>query len=210
MKRISIEVVSRKQIGKISLKQLRRAGNIPAVIYGESGNRNLQINRADFYKLWKKIAGAAFLIEINEKGKDPVLSLIQEVQREPCTDQFNHIDFREVNRKKPITTNIAVHIVGESTGVKNEGGILEIHAHELEVKGLPKNLPEYIEVNVTDLKVGESIHLSEIKPINETHFIGDTNRLVASCVAPRVVEEEQSSVEKDTADNNKAEEKKKA
>jgi len=195
MKRIHLEACSRKQIGKNSVKQLRQSGNIPAVIYGESGSRCLQVNSFDFRNLWKKISGAAFLIEISEKGKDPVLSLIQEVQREPCTDQFNHIDFREVNRNKPITTNIAIHISGESIGVKNEGGILEIHAHEIEAKGLPQNLPEYITVDITQLRVGGSIHLNQIESVAKVDFIGDPNKVIVSCAAPRVAEEAESATE---------------
>ena len=146
MKQLSLKVQTREETGRKAARQIRNAGQLPAVVYGESGTRHLQIKQTDFLSVWKQTLNSTAFIELQEDGRDPTLSLIQEVQRHACNDQFFHIDFREIVRGKPINASVSLHIVGESIGVANFGGILETHTHEVEVRCRPSQMPEFIEV----------------------------------------------------------------
>jgi large subunit ribosomal protein L25 len=138
----------------------------------------------EFTKLLKDIAGRAALIELKRDQSGSALSFLQEVQRDPITDRFLHVDLQEVKENEKMVINVIVHTVGESTGVKNEGGILDISSYRLRIRCLPKDLPAFIEVDVTELAVGEAIHVSELKPIAGVEFLDDKNQSVVLCSAP--------------------------
>ena len=121
MKQLELKVITRKETGRGSNRRLRASGKLPGVIYGKKGSRPLIIEQTDFRVLWKAIAGVTALIQIDVEGDKPALSIIKEVQRDSRTDQFIHIDFHEVSTTERMQTNVAVHIIGESNAVKNEG-----------------------------------------------------------------------------------------
>jgi large subunit ribosomal protein L25 len=106
------------------------------------------------------------------------------VQRDPMTDRFLHVDLHEVKADEKMEINIPVHMSGESTGVKNEAGVLEVASHTLRIRCLPKDLPAFIDVDVTELHVGQTIHISELKLVAGVAFLGDKNQPVVSCVQP--------------------------
>ena len=146
--------------------------------------------------LWKQVSGIATLIEVYEDDRDAVWSIIKEVQRNPVTDAFLHIDFHEIERGKPMQASISVRLVGESIGVKTEDGLLEMRAHEVEVRCLPRHLPEVIEIDVSELHIGHSVHVSEIEVPEGVEFLDDPSKLIVACVGiaeeeePEEVEEE--------------------
>jgi len=199
MKQIKLEVKSRDEVGRGPSRRMRVAGNIPAVIYGKSGCRRLAIDRTVFLALWKQVSGIATLIEVHEDGRDAVWSIIKEVQRNPVTDAFLHIDFHEIERGKPMQASISVHLVGDSIGVKTEDGLLEMRAHEVEVRCLPRYLPEVIEIDVSGLHVGQSVHVSEIEVPEGVEFLDDPSKLIVACVG-RAEEEEPEEVEEEIAE----------
>ena len=190
MKQNTLSVESRTETGRGPSRRLRAEGKIPAVIYGVSGTRSLSIDRSGFRALWTKLRGTAALIEVFEEGRESVQSLIEEVQRDPITDEVLHIDFKEISADVELQTRIAVRIVGESIGVKSEGAFLEVLSHEVEVRCLPKDLPELIVVDVSDLEVGSAIHIRDLKPIEGVSFTEDREKTIVSCVLPSLVEEE--------------------
>lgn len=194
MKQYKLKAADRALTGRGPTRRLRGEGKIPAVIYGPSGSRNLSLEKAEFRELWKEVAGASALIQICEEDGQPIQSLIQEVQRDPVTDEFVHIDFKEISVDKEVQTHVAVHIVGEAVGVKNEGGLLEVNHHELRVRCLPRDLPPFIEVNVIDLHVGAAIHVSDLESIPGVSFEEEDSKVIASCVlsAASVAEERAS------------------
>ena len=134
-------------------------------------------------RLLKAIGDNAALIEL--KGtKEQALSILQEVQRDPMTDRYLHVDLHEVKADEKMEINVPVHTSGESTGVKNEAGVLEATSHTLRIRCLPKDLPAFIDVDVTELHVGQTIHIRELKPVPGVVFLGDKNQPVVSCVQP--------------------------
>ena len=199
MKQIKLEVKSRDMLGRGPSRRLRVAGSIPAVLYGRSGCRHLAIDRTVFMVLWKQVSGIATLIEVYEDDRDAVWSIIKEVQRNPVTDAFLHIDFHEIERGKPMQASISVRLIGDSIGVKTEDGLLEMRAHDVEVRCLPRNLPEIIEIDVSGLHIGQSVHVSEIEVLEGVEFLDNPNKLIVACVG-RAAEEEPEEVEDEIGD----------
>ena len=197
MSQITLKVSSRAGSGRGACRRLRAAGGIPAVVYGRSGNRTLAVAEVDFRTLSKQIRGRSALIEICQEGVEPTLSIIQEVQRNSRTDQFLHIDFHEVDTGELISTHTSIHVVGESVGVKSEDALLEIHTHQVDVRCLPLDLPEFIEIDVTNLHVGESIHLRDLTPPPRVEFLEDESVVLVSCLAFVLADEEEEEEEEE-------------
>jgi len=139
----------------------------------------------EFTRLLKSVAGRALLIELDREGKaERALSFLQEVQRDPITDRFLHVDLHEVKPEEKFEIRVPVRVTGESFGVKNQSGVLEIASHVLRVRCLPKDLPEAVEIDVTALNVGETIKVGELKPIDGVVFLDDKGQPVVACVEP--------------------------
>lgn len=184
-----LNVKSREATGRGSSRRLRQAGAIPAVVYSRSGSFPLQVAQKEFIKLWKSLGGAAALVEIvDETGKNR-LTLIRDAQRDPIHDHFLHVDFNEVVEDQEMTASVRVHVLGEPNGVKNFGGILQAPVHELRVRCLPRNLPRYLEVDVTHMNVGDSLHVRELKLQEGLKVVDDPSVVVAAVVAPAKEEE---------------------
>jgi large subunit ribosomal protein L25 len=190
MKQQKLTVRRRNGIGRGHSRRIRAGGEVPAVIYGKhSEPQALAVNERVLGQLLKDIAGSAAVLEIEAEGSEPRLSIIKEVQRNPTNDRILHIDLNEVSADEEMDVTVIVRTKGDSFGVLNEAGVLDISSHELDIRCLPKDLPEFIEVDVTDLHVGQTIHVRELVPIDGVTFIDDGDRPVISCVMG-IVEEE--------------------
>lgn len=188
MKQINLNSTIRTQIGGNSAKRYRKSGQIPAVIYGESGEKHLLIEEKVLVATLKQVAGKAVLIELAfSDGTESRYAMIKEVARNPLTGAVEHVDFIEVVRGKPMHTVLPLHFSGEAYGVKNENGVLEVHEHEVRVKCRPRDLPEMIEIDVSELKVGEAIHLKDVKAPEGVEFESNLEDVLCTC---NVVEEE--------------------
>ena len=185
MKKYQLTVTPREGTGRSASRRLRKAEKIPAILYGKHTKpENLAVAAPEFVKLLKEISGGATLIELKRDAGVTALSFLQEIQRDPITDRYLHIDLHEVKENERMTINVAIHVIGEAYGVKTEGGILETASHRLRIRCLPKDLPAFIEVNVADLKVGGAIHVGELKPLPGVEFLDDKNQTVVLCVEP--------------------------
>lgn len=183
MKLISLNAKVREGLGRTRSRQLRSQGLIPAVFYGESGVRHLTLNVPELLAAWKKIAGSASLIELKVEGDDDThFALIQEAQRNPRTDDFIHLDFKEIVRGREMEAHIPIHTFGSPVGVRHYGGVLEVNLSDVHVRCRPRNLPEFIEVDVSELEIGKSIHLEELTAPEGVEFLYDPELVVASCV----------------------------
>lgn len=209
MKNLKIIASPRSEMGRRSSRRLRGEGHIPAVVYGKKDEepRSLQIKTSEFRGLLNATKGAAALIELQE-GDRKTLTVVQEIQHHPVKDIILHVDFHEVSAKEEMETQIVVHLNGEPYGVKNEGGVMETVLHELTVRCLPKDLPEFIEVDVSDLKVGGAIHIKDLPSISGVTFMGEGDQVIVSCSEPRIsaaASEEESAEEKEEAPAEKTE-----
>jgi large subunit ribosomal protein L25 len=189
----TLNVADRAQTGRSASRRLRKANRVPAILYGKHTKpESLSIEGPEFIKLLKSVGGRAVLIELQRTGNgDKALSFLQEVQRDPITDKYLHVDLQEVKGDEKFEIRVPVHIVGESFGVKNQSGVLEMATHMLRVRVLPKDLPEAIIVDVTELKVGETFKVGSIQAVPGVEFMDPKGQPVVSCVEPvaEIVEE---------------------
>ena len=188
-KKHTLAAESRTSKGKGAARSARRAGRVPAVIYGHHREpASLTVDANALSRLLTVEHGSRALLDIAVDGKAPVKALIREIQRDPVRRQdIVHLDLYEVNANEKITVKVPVHLIGTADGVRNGGGILEHPLRELTVKVLPADIPEHFEVDVTALAIGKSIHVSELS-IPNAEIMDDGILAVAAVVAPRVEE----------------------
>lgn len=191
MKQINLKTTNREQLGGNSAKRYRNNGQIPAVIYGESGEKNLLIDEKELAVALKAIIGKAVLIEMEfADGTESRYAMLKAVERHPLTGNPLHVDFIEVVRGRPMSAVVPLHFEGESYGAKNENGIVEIHAHEVRVKCRPRDLPEMISVNIADLRVGSAIHLKDVVAPEGVEFEAtDLEDVIVTCNSLAAAEE---------------------
>jgi large subunit ribosomal protein L25 len=181
-----LNVAERAQTGRSASRRLRKANRVPAILYGKHTKpESLSIEGPEFVRLLKSVGDRAVLVELERAGKsEKALSFLQEIQRDPITDKFLHVDLQEVKGDEKFEIRVPVHVVGESFGVKNQSGVLEMATHALRIRVMPKDLPEAITVDVTELKVGETFKVGSLKPIAGVEFLDAKGQPVVSCVEP--------------------------
>ena len=189
MKQYSLKVQPREAFGRRKSNGARAEGKVPAVIYGTGNPRGLRIDSKQFAQLHKQVAGITALIELEDASGQKTLSFIQEVQRNRLTDAYNHIDFIEVKANEEMKAKIRIRTVGESVGVKMENAILEVVYPQITVKCLPKDLPEVLEVNISDLHAGDAIFVKQLKAPAGVSFAEKPEQVVITCNVPEVEEE---------------------
>lgn len=168
---LSLTITPRAQTGRSASRRVRKANQIPAILYGKHTKpETLAVDAPEFTRLVKAVAGRALIIELQRKEGAKALSFLQEVQRDPITDKYLHVDLQEVKADEKVDINVPVAIVGEAFGVKNQGGVLEVSAKTLRVRCLPKDLPPVIEVDVSELKLDESIKVGGLKALAGVEF----------------------------------------
>ena len=206
----TLEAKARADVGKGASRRLRRLANeIPAIIYGAGEEPTpVTIMHKDIAHAIENEAFFSHIITLKVDGKD-VSAVIKDLQRHPAKPRIMHADFMRVSADHEITMSVPLHFIGEDTckGVKLEGGIIKHMITELEIECLPKDLPEYIEVDMSALGVGDSIHISDlVLPAGVTSLElqqGEEHDLpVAACVMPRVeaVEDDAAEASEDKAD----------
>lgn len=184
---ITLAATERGDTGKGAARKLRQDGKVPAVIYGRGREPTaLALAAADYDKAMAGHSGASIL-DLDVDGKT-VKALVRDVQRHPVRRVVTHVDFYEIHEGVAITLNVPIHLEGIPTGVKNQGGVLDQSMREVEIEVLPRDIPEFISVDVTELEIGDSIHLRDIKAEN-LKFLAELDTSVCSVAAPRVEEE---------------------
>ncbi len=172
-------------------------GDMPAVLYGaDIDSMPLSINIHDMELLLTKVSPSQALLDLQiENGaKDKKTVMIKELQIDPVKFNYLHIDFYEVRMDQQITTTVPVVATGTSKGVE-EGGILQIIRRELEVSCLPGDIPEQIEIDITDLDVGDSIHVEDIHLGEKLEIPYETNFTILTVVSPVIEKEEEAEAE---------------
>lgn len=192
MEQIELKANVRKTTGNGPAGVLRREGKIPAVLYGPKTEPVLlSVNTGDFEEVLKKGNVSQVLLNlIIQNGKDYSKSvIIKELQQHPVSQAFLHIDFYEVDMKRKVKVNVPVVATGISKGVEL-GGVVQIVRHELEVLCLPGDIPEEIVIDVTDLDMGDSVHVEEIPLEGDAEIQAEVNFTVLTILSPKVEEEE--------------------
>lgn len=181
MKTTSIPVQPRSNKTKAATKQLRREGKVPAVLYGDNGSHSIQLDYADAKKVL--FTSDAYIVKLEVDGT-PRNTLVKEAQYHPTTDKIIHIDFLEVPDKTAVEVILPLRTVGTPAGVIT-GGRLMHKLRKLKVKGIPADLPEFIEVDVNSLELGQSIKVSDLDI--GLHILSGASAAIASVEIPRAL-----------------------
>lgn len=185
-----LEAGLRKEGGKGAARTLRREGKVPAVIYGRGRDSEaLVVDGPSLTKLIGRISSST-PVEVTVADRKPVQALIREVQRNPIRpEDILHVDLYEIHAGETIHLSVPLHYHGIPDGVRNFGGILDQSMRELEIKVLPRDIPESIDVDVTPLGIGQAIYVRDLTVAN-AEIMADPDLPVCSVIAPRTVEEE--------------------
>lgn len=193
----TLTVKERPELTKSGRKQVRKEGFVPGSVYGKTiGSVSVLVDNKEIGQLLRTNPHGVIEMSMPDGGKQPVM--IQQVQKDPLSGELLHIDFHLIRMDEPVSSMIPVEITGEAIGVK-EGGILQIRAHEVEVKCLPQHLPPTISVDVSRLGVGENLTVSEITVPSELEIISDPHEVVVTILAPQKEEAPDDTEAEETA-----------
>ncbi len=183
MKTIEIKGSLRSELGKKNSKLIRKQGNVPCVIYGNGNNIHFYAHENSFKNLVYTPDAHIVHLNLGEKEYDLVM---QEIQFHPVTDKITHIDFIEINDKKPITISLPIKITGESVGVK-AGGKLRIKKRSLKVRGLASDIPEFLPIDITNLKIHHSVKVADLS-FDKIELVDPKITTILSVATSRVVQ----------------------
>ena len=206
MKGKSLNIELRKESGKNISRRMRQAGYIPGVVYSHGESELVKIQKKDFTALFKDHISESVIFELHYKGKkeNDQMAFIKEYQADPVTGDILHLDLFKVTAGEKIQTLVPIKIVGSAVGV-NMGGILESGEREIEVECLPKDLPEEIEVDVSMLDIGDSIHVKDLKLGDTIQIMTNAESVIAAVHLLKVAVEEEE-VEEELVEGEEGEE----
>ena len=194
MKTIEIKGTFRTELGKKSSKVIRKAGNVPCVIYGKEKNIHFFAHENSFKNL--VYTHAAHLVKLNIDDKE-YKAVLKDMQFHPVKDNILHADFIEIHDNKPVVINIPIKVSGDSVGVI-AGGKLSIKRRTLKVKGLADDLPETLPINITDLKIHEGIKVGELS-YDKIELLDPKKSMVLTIATSRVAQKTDEEVLAETA-----------
>jgi len=182
-----LEVKEREQKGKGPVKKLRRQGFIPAIMYGYKGNKPLSIHYSEFQKMFEEI-GEHAIITLNIGEEEKIDVIVKSFQMDPVKRNIIHIDFLQIQEGQVLRTEIPVRVIGTSKGIK-KGGILEEYVRDIEVECFPKDIPESITIDVTDLDIGDTVHIRDLPVSDKLRILANQEQVVLAVGMPSKIEE---------------------
>ncbi|MBE3073750.1 MAG: 50S ribosomal protein L25, partial [Actinobacteria bacterium] len=187
MATVTLNANTRASAGKGAARTLRSQGQVPAVIYGHGREpQPLVLNARDLDKMLEHISAESTVIEVNVGGETSK-TLIREIQRHPFKRQILHVDFQALVAGEKVTVSIPIVLTGIPEGVRLAGGVLDQTLRELEIEVDPSNIPNHVEVDVTSLIVGSSLHVSDIPLPEGVTVLDDLEASICVVAAPRAV-----------------------
>ena len=200
MKSITIKGSERESVGKKSTKALRNAGKVPCVVYGGDKPLHFSADERAFQKL--VYTPKAHTVVVDLESGDKIDAVMQDVQFHPVTDEILHVDFYQLFKDKPVTMDIPVLLQGNSIGVRN-GGRLLFRKRKLTIKALPDDLPDFFDVDISKLKIGDNISVESLLSDDFTILHPDSTVVVqvkTARAAIAVEEEEEEGLEGEAAE----------
>ena len=188
MQQVRLEAQKREASGKGAARGMRRAGHIPAILYGRKSEViPIRIEERGFQDFLQNYGENAFInLEIADHGTENVM--VKEIQRDPVSNQLLHTDLLRISMDEPITSSVSITLVGSALGIR-EGGILEFPHRQLTLRCLPTLLPEKIEVDINQLAIDDRIVVEDISLPEGIEVLDDPNTRIVAITPPRVEEE---------------------
>ncbi len=212
MIQISLDADVRKEKGKGVARKLRQDGKIPGVIYGPGMEPvSLSVDERDFNRVLFKAQGEQVIFTLNLKNNGDSkeqLAVVKEVQRHPVSDRIRHIDFYAISAEQEVKVEVPIKIVGKAKGIEFHGGVLETLERTLTISCLPFDIPREIEVDISELDVGDALHVSDLTPPEGIKFMDPPDTTIVTVVGGAVEEpaEEEEEIEGMEAGAEEAEE----
>jgi len=189
MKEVLLEAEPREITTRNAINALRASGKITAEFYGHNEkNLHLAVDAKRFDKMMQEAAGGNFLVNL-KVGTLSKTAIIKEIHRDMISQKPVNIDFQAVSASEKLEVNVHIHIVGIAPGVKLAGGILEHVLRDIKVKCLPKDIPQFIEVDVNSLQIGQQITVAGLPKLEGVEYFADAHQTVVNVVAPTILEE---------------------
>jgi len=190
MKAVDLAVKTREIVGRSSARMTRRAGEVPAILYGiDMKPLALLVSAREFINAVRRAETVHMMVNLKLDGNGRTeMALVREVQTDPVTGRPVHIDFLHVSPERKIKMTVSVHLKGVPEGVRTHGGILQHVMRELAIETLPINIPEFIELDVAALGIGDAVHVRDIVMEGVT-ILSDSGQTIASVVPPTVIKE---------------------
>lgn len=210
MKQLELTATLRSDVGNGPARQLRMQGKMPAVLYGPKTEPVLlavDIKELETALKEGSLAQSIFNLSVDGAKKKASAVMIRELQRHPVSGNFLHADFYEIDMKEKIAVMVPIVTVGKSKGVEM-GGLLQVIRREIEVLCLPTEIPESFEIDITDLEIGDSVHVDEITTDETVEIPYDVNFTLLTVVSPKIEEEpeEEEEAEIEEGEEGEAEE----
>ena len=195
MKEVTITASTRQTGGKGFARRVRFAGAIPGVVYGpETKPAAISITEKEFRSALKNaggVHGSIFTLSVDGQQSKVI---VREIQRDPLTSKVTHVDFHAISMNKPIHIEIPINFIGIAKGVKAEGGIMQVVMRDLEIACLPVNIPEHFEIDVSELNIGDSVHVRDLS-IPNAEILSDASNVIVVISAPTVIKVETPTAE---------------
>ena len=181
--------------GSSNARRLRNAGTLPAVIYGdEKEPTSVLLDMHEFEQVLHHSSSESIIVDVDVEGEGSTSVLIKEVQHHPVTSDLLHVDMFRVTAGQVLAVDIQLELVGEAAGVK-AGGTLDHVMHSITVECLPKDLVEKIEIDVSEMEIGDTLQVSDLQLGSQFKALVDDDAIVAAVAAPRAEEEEEAEAE---------------
>jgi len=205
----TLSASSRTGRGKNEARRLRRSGQLPAVVYGgEHSGVPVSVDPKALLEIFHSGSGVNTLIGLTVDNGSSNKVLVKEFQLHPVTDELLHVDFYELALDKAITIMVSVVLKGESVGVRQQGGIVDFVHREVQVECMPTEIPENIEVDISELSIGQGVRLREVSTGVSWTSVSDPDTLLVHVIAPKVEEEpepEEAEVAEGVAEGDESE-----
>ena len=196
--KVTLKGEKRENFGKNASRRIRKEGKIPAILYGpKTDNVSLILNKKDLFNILKTESGenTIFKVAFDSDKRDV---MIKALQQDVVSDEILHVDLIQIALDKIIRVMVPLVLMGEAVGVKAEGGFVDFVTREVEIECLPKNIPENIEVDISELHMNQSVKLETLPEIEGVRFTNDPQMIIALVKAPSVAEEiEEEEIERE-------------
>ena len=185
MKQVTLSAIKREKTGKEISKKLRKQGLIPAIVYGPRFQPlpiAVKFNELESILIKHKGETLLFNLELSDGEPSKIQAILKDYQIHPITDKIIHIDFLAIHEEETITLDIPLEFLGKPVGI-SKGGVLEILLHELTIECLPSNIPDKIYIDISNLDVGDVLHVKDVKVPEGIKVINDPEETVLTIVA---------------------------
>ena len=204
----TLAAATRQTRGKNEARRLRRTGRLPAVVYGRSPVESLalDVDPKAVLRILHSESGVNTLVDLQVDGSDSGKVLIKDIQHDPVTDALLHVDLFRLAMDRAITVNVPVTLSGEAAGVKQQGGLLDFVTREFQVECMPTEIPEHVDVDVSDLMIGDGVRVRDVATGAGWTPVSDRDMLLVHVTAPKTGsdedEEEETEAEAEGAEGD--------